>query len=93
MFRFPVFIVLRFDEAIEQQKTAAKCADGFDNRPDEYTTSTLLLGDITEKKENFETSDSRSLREIMRDKWLVVDDFDRIRDTNGFREIITHLSK
>ena len=82
----------RLDEAIKQLKIAAKCAGSFDNRPDEYTISTLLLGDIAEKKEDFETSDSRSLKEIMRDKWLGDDDFDRIRNSNEFREITELLS-
>ena len=82
----------RYDEAIEQLEIAAKCADSFDHRPDEYTVSTLLLGDITEKKEDFETSDSRSLKEIMRDKWLGDDEFGIIRDTNKFSQILKRLS-
>ncbi|HOD02374.1 MAG TPA: helix-turn-helix transcriptional regulator [Clostridiales bacterium] len=79
-------------EALEQLKTAAQCANDFDNRPDESTVSTLLLGDIAEKKTDFETGDSRSLTEIMRDKWLADEDFDSIRDCPEFKAIIESLS-
>ncbi len=81
----------RFTEAIEQLKTAAKCAESFDDRPDVYTVSTLLFGDIIKKKEDFETADSRPLKEIMRDKWLADEGFDPIRNTNEFSEIINSL--
>ena len=79
-------------EAIEELKLAAVCADRFDNRPDEYSFSTLLLGEITGRKDDFETTDPRSLKEIMRDKWLADEDYDPIRDSGEFKEIIRMLS-
>ncbi len=79
-------------DAIEQLKIAAQYARGFDNRPDESTVSSLLLGETTEKKTDFETDDNRLLSEIMRDKWLTDSDFDSIRDTKEFKEIINLLS-
>ena len=67
-------------------------AKAFDNRPDEQKYSAVLVGEITERKLDFETSDTRSLCEILRDKWLIHDEFDSVRDTDKFKEILDRLS-
>ena len=46
----------------------------------------------TVRRTDFETSDTRPLTEILRDKWLLHDEFDEIRDTKEFKEIIESLS-
>ncbi len=78
-------------DAIDQLKIAAKYANDFDNRPDKITMSSLLFGKTTIKKVDFETDDTRSLCEIMRDKWLSSSDFDKLRKTDEFQEIINTL--
>lgn len=55
------------------------------------TVSALLLGDITEKKTDFETGDLRPLTEIMRDKWFTDENIDCIRDCTEFKEVIELL--
>lgn len=74
-------------------KIAADAAKCFDQRPEEQTITSLVLGDIRTKKSDFETSDSRSLCEIMRDKWLAASDFDAFRETDTFHEIVTKLDE
>ena len=82
----------RHDEAIEQLKLSAEMAIAFDNRPDELKTKSFLLGEKIRKKTDFETSDSRPLRKILRDKWLAEKDFDVIRNTQKFKEILKQLN-
>ena len=68
-------------------------AKAFDNRPDEQKYSAVLLGEITERRLDFETSDTRPLCEILRDKWLKHDELDSVRDTDEFKAIIKELSE
>ncbi|SCI04845.1 Uncharacterised protein [uncultured Ruminococcus sp.] len=77
--------------ALEHLKIGATAARLFDRRPEEQTFSSILLGDITARKIDFETSDTRTLCEIMRDKWLLSPEFDKLRDTGEFKEIIEIL--
>lgn len=79
-------------QAIEHLKRGATAAKAFDNRPEEQIFSSILLGDVTARKIDFETSDTRPLTEIMRDKWLSSSDFDKLRNTDDFKEIINILS-
>ncbi len=81
----------RFDEAIKQLKIAAEMAIAFDNRPDELKTTSLLLGEKIRKKTDFDTADSRPLREILHDSWLTETTFDPIRDTEEFKSILEQL--
>ncbi|MDE5605517.1 MAG: helix-turn-helix domain-containing protein, partial [Eubacterium sp.] len=74
--------------ALEHLKRGATAAKAFDNRPEEQSFSSILLGDITAKRIDFETTDTRPLAEIMRDKWLSDSDFDKLRNTDAFKEII-----
>lgn len=68
-------------------------AKAFDNRPDEQKYTAILVGEITEKKLDFETSDTRPLCEILRDKWLIHDELDCVRNTDEFKAIIKELSE
>lgn len=72
-------------------RLAVEDAKAFDNRPDEQKYSAVLIGEITEKRIDFETSDTRPLCEILRDKWLIHDEFDSVRDTKEFKEILEML--
>lgn len=79
------------DNAYKHLHIAVENAKAFDNRPDEQKYSAVLVGEITEKKTDFETADTRSLCEIMRDKWLIHDEFDAIRDSAKFKAIVEML--
>ena len=68
-------------------------AKAFDNRPDEQKYNAVLVGEITERKLDFETSDTRPLCEILRDKWLIHDELDTVRDTDEFKAILKELSQ
>lgn len=81
----------RYDEAIKSLKTSAKNAIEFDNRSDEIKTTSSLFGERLLKKTDFETADSRPLREILRDTWLAEKEFDDIRDTDEYKAIIVEL--
>lgn len=67
-------------------------ARAFDKFPDEQKYSAVLVGEITERKLDFETSDTRPLTEIMRDKWLLHDELDLFRNDDEFQNIIKDLS-
>ena len=75
----------------EQLELAARKAIDFDNRPETEEYNSLLLGNVTEKRIDFETADTRPLTTIMRDKWLSDDAFDSIRNTPEFKKIISML--
>lgn len=78
-------------KAIEQLKIAAAGAKAFDKRPEKQMFSYILFGDIEVKRIEFETTDTRPLCEIMRDKWLSFGDFDKLRDTEEFKEVLNFL--
>lgn len=79
----------RNNEAIAEIKEAVISADNFDARPDSSTVSSLLIGETTTHKNDFETGDSRPLSEILRIKWLASHDFDSIRTNDEFVKIIS----
>ena len=82
----------RMEEAWEQLRLSAEAAIEFDNRPEEETKESLLLGEVVLKRVNYDTADSRPLREILRDKWLADEALDGIRDREEFQEILKMLS-
>ena len=84
--------VNRIKEAIENLKICIKYAYEFENRPEEIKTNSILIGERIKKRTDFETTDSRPLHEIVRDKWLAEKEFDAIRDTEEFKEILKQLS-
>ena len=80
-----------YDNMYKHLRMAVDEAKGFDSRPDEQKYSSILVGEITERRLDFETSDTRPLCEILRDKWLIHDEFDSVRDTDKFKEIVKTL--
>ena len=80
------------DNTFKHLHLAVREAKAFDNRPDEQKYTAVLVGEITEKKLDFETSDTRPLCEILRDKWLIHDELDCVRDTEEFKDIVRELS-
>lgn len=76
----------------DELKTAAEAAREFDMRPGHYGVSSVLFGNMAKGKTDFETSDSGTLCEIVRDKWLAAEDFHEIRSSGEFQEIIRALS-
>ena len=81
-----------YENAYKHLHLAVDEAKAFDNRPAEQKYSAALVGEITERKLDFETSDTRPLCEILRDKWLLHDEFDEIRDCEEFKSIIKELN-
>lgn len=85
---------LRLGEVEEALACLGRCVDAaiaFDRRPDEQSYTSLLLGSVTVRRLDFETSDSRPLCEIVRDKWLSSPDFDSIRASEAYRAIVARL--
>ena len=80
-----------YDNMYKHLHMAVNEAKAFDNRPDEQKYTSVLVGEITERRLDFETSDTRPLCEILRDKWLIHDEFDSVRDTDKFKEIVKTL--
>lgn len=81
----------RYAEAILQLERCSNSAIAFDNRPEEETIPSLVLGEQVRKKTHFETADSRPLREILRDSWLADAVFDPIRDSAAFQAVVERL--
>ena len=81
----------QYDQMYIQPEAAVKAAKGFDERPAHSNMSTVLLGEVSQKKSDFETTDSRTLCGVMREKWLAADDFDSVRCTTKFIEIVRVL--
>lgn len=82
-----------YDNMYKHLHLAVAEAKAFDNRPDEQKYSAVLVGEIVERKTDFETTDTRSLCEILRDKWLIHDELDPVRDSDEFKAIIKELSE
>ena len=82
----------RIEEAIEQLNISVKSAIAFDNRPEEIKATSFLLGERIRKRTDFETADSRPMKEILRDSWLAEKEFDAIRDTKEFKAILKKLN-
>lgn len=79
-------------EALTQLSNAAALANAWDIRPESGVHHCLLVGDTPWERNDFDTSDTRSCREIMRDKWLADTDFDSIRNLPEFQALLTMLS-
>lgn len=91
--RFAKYLVKlnRIEEAMEHLHIAVRSAFCFDARPDEIKTNSLLLGQRIRRRTDFNTADSRPLREILRDSWLAENEFDAIRNTSEFKAILEEL--
>lgn len=81
-----------YDNAIDHLTLCAEAAKEFDNRPEEMKSSSLFLGEKTVRRSDFDTADSRSLCDIVRDSWLTDEEFDKIRGTKEFSQIIEFLN-
>jgi transcriptional regulator with XRE-family HTH domain len=79
-------------QALKQLKLAADAARFFDQRPEEQTTSCLLLGDRTWHRADFDTADTRTCGQIMAQKWMQSPDFDAMKGTPEFLEILEALA-
>lgn len=82
----------QYDSMYDELKTVVKTAREFDMRPGKYSVSSVLLGEMKKERTDFETSDSRTLCEIVRDKWLAAEDFDAVRTMEEFDKMIQALS-
>lgn len=80
-----------YDNMFKHLHLAVDEAKAFDNRPEKQNYSAVLVGEIFENKTDFETADNRSLCEILRDKWLQDKEFDCVRESRMFKEIINSL--
>lgn len=78
--------------AFDYLNKAALAAKRFDKRPDEQQLNSLLLGEITQKRSDFQTSDTRSLCKIMKETWLLDEEFNSIRETSEYNKIIEMIS-
>lgn len=78
--------------AFNYLEQAAKAAKQFDERPEEQLLNCLLLGEITQKSTDFQTSDTRTLCQIMKETWLSDEEFDAVRETAEYKEIIEIIS-
>ena len=81
-----------YDNTFKYLQIAVDNAKAFDNRPDEQKYNAVLVGEITIKRTDFETSDTRPVCEILRDKWLIHDELNCVRETEGFKAIVKQLS-
>jgi hypothetical protein len=68
------------DEAIKKLHEARQTAANYDHQTEDITVHTLLMGETIFSRKNVETSDSRSLSNIVTEKWLTHTDFDPIRN-------------
>ena len=83
----------RMEDAVSALWQAVRGVKAFDARPEVEHYESLLLGPYTQYRNQYETTDTRPLREIMRDKWLADPDFDPLRERPEFREILAALSE
>ena len=79
-------------EAAEQLRIAAQQALAFDARPQQGEYNSLLLGKRTWKRSDYETADTRGAAEILRDTYMQHADFDGMRESEAFREIVQMLT-
>ena len=78
--------------AILHLQAAAEAAIAFDNRPEEKRFFSILLGEQIKRRVEYDTSDTRPLRIILRDTWMAANIFDTIRGTEEFKSIIQALN-
>ena len=82
----------RTSEAIAELEAAAASALRFDRRPEQWSDNSLLMGEKNYYRTDYETSDTRPLRQVMAEKWMAHKDFDCIRSTPGFERILRMLT-
>ncbi len=77
--------------AFDYLNKAAQAAKQFDERPEEQQQSSIILGDVIVNRTDFQTSDTRTLCEIMKETWLSDKEFDSIREYAEFKKIVLSL--
>ena len=82
----------RREEALEQLQAAADIALAFDQRPETWVEHTLLLGEKTHRRTEFDTADDRPLVKILGESWMAQEDFDPIRETEAFQTLRRQLT-
>ena len=80
-----------YDAAISHLKVAAKEAVDFDQRPESWRDTSLLMGEKTYFRTDYETADSRPLTQVMLESWMQSPDFDGLRETEEFQTIMQDL--
>ncbi len=75
------------ENSLRHLRLCVEAAKAFDKRPDEQSYQSIILGTVTEKRLDFETSDNRPLSEIVRESWLNDNDLDTVRNCAEFNEI------
>lgn len=88
----PYFKAENTEKGFECLRKSVEYAVQFENRPEITEYDHFLLGKISARSDDFETSDPRPIKVIMRDKWLADNAYDSVRDTEEFKEIISMLS-
>lgn len=81
----------KFDYVYYHLNAMTDIAKAFDNRPEIFCFSSLLLGKITENKTDNETADTRTLCDIIYSDWLTDVAFDSVRDKEEFEKILRGL--
>ncbi len=85
---------MRLGDISKGMERLSRCIDAaiaFDNRPDEQCYGSTMLGTVTEKRLDFETSDTRTLCRIVLEDWITSADFDCVRDTAEFIAEVSRL--
>ncbi|MBQ8842719.1 MAG: helix-turn-helix transcriptional regulator [Ruminiclostridium sp.] len=83
----------RDNEAIEHIKISIQASAEFDKRPEKTETESILLGKQIINRTDYDTADSRPLQEILLNSWLQDKAFDKIRETDKYKEIIKNYIK
>ncbi len=81
------------EKALEHLKLCAQAAKAFDERPEEWSFESLLLGKVTQKRMDFETSDSRPLRQIIKEDWLNTEEYEEFEQFKNDAEYIGILEE
>lgn len=81
----------KFDCVYYHLNAMTDIAKAFDNRPEIFCFSSLLLGKITENKTDNETADTRTLCDIIYSDWLSDAAFHSVRDKEEFKKVLRGL--
>lgn len=77
----------KYTEAIVELKKAVEQAKTFEARPESGTYGTVLIGERTWKRTDYEKADPRPVTQVMAESWLNHEAFDSMREMPEFREI------
>ncbi len=80
-----------FENAFKHLNFCIDAAIAYDERPDEQSYSSVLLGIVTTKRTDVDTSDTRPLCKIVLEDWMSVDEFNSIKNDDEFVNIVNKL--